>query len=143
MRLVILSLLMLQVVSIQPALAQSARLEASIQQFYQRLPDFPKENQYLSTQGKKPDPNNTLVNRLVRYHIYVKGRPATLRLDWKHTIADFLNANETIDPRGYPTQERLTQNPLEGDRTVINQLTRQQRDQLIQTLLDVLGGKGR
>jgi hypothetical protein len=121
--------------------AQTGRLETSIQRVYERLPQLPKENQYRSLQSKQVDPNNTFVNRLVRYHVYVKGRPGSLRLDWKHTIADYLDANETIDPDSYPTQNRLTTNPLPGDRAVIVKMSRQERSQLVQTLVETLGQK--
>jgi hypothetical protein len=121
--------------------AQSGRMEATIQQVYERLPNLPKENQYRSLQSKQVDPNNTFVHRLVRYHVYVKGRPGSLRLDWKHTIADYLEANETIDPDTYPTQNRLTTNPLEGDRAVIVKMSRRERSELVQTLVDLFGKK--
>ncbi len=131
-------LLTLGAIAIPPSAARSVRVEALVPQIYQQLPNFPRENTYHKRQGDKVDADNTLLNRLVRYHVYVKGRPQNLRLDWKHTIADYLGVNETIDPATYPTQERLTDNPLEGDRAVITKLSRRDREQLIQTLIAVL-----
>jgi hypothetical protein len=123
----------------QPA-SQSVRPRDAWKSVYQALPELPRSNQYVSRETKQIDPDNTFVGRLISYHLYAKSRPPTLRLDWKQTIADYLGANEDIDPDIYPTQKRLQQNPLEGDRAVIQQLTRPQRDQLIQVLVTTLGG---
>jgi hypothetical protein len=121
-----------------PSPAQSVRVETAAPQVYQRLPNFPLANQYRNRASNNVDPNNTLVNRLIRYHVYRKGRPPTLRLDWKHTIADYFGANETIDPSTYPTQERLSENPLEADRAIMTQLSRRDRETLIQALIAAL-----
>lgn len=124
--------------NLAPASAQS-RLVERHRQVYEQIPDLPQENQYINRQTKKADPENTLVSRMIRYHAFTKGRPLNLRLDWKHTIADYLGANELIDPDGYPTQERLTQNPFPGDRAIIQQLSREQRNQLVEVLVSILG----
>jgi hypothetical protein len=123
-----------------PAATQSVRPRDAWKLVYQQLPELPRSNQYVARDTKQVDPDNTFVGRLISYHLYTKSRPPTLRLDWKQTIADYLGANEDIDPDIYPTQKRLQQNPLEGDRAVIQQLTRPQRDQLIQVLVTTLGG---
>jgi len=42
------------------------------QQVYKQLPYLPLENQYVNKETQQVDSNN-LVNRLIRYHVYVKG----------------------------------------------------------------------
>jgi hypothetical protein len=108
---------------------------------YQRLPDFPLENNYVSKETGKVDPNNTLVGRLIRYHLFVKGRPPNYRLDWKVTLADYLGVTpEFLEDSVYPGVDVLQPNPMERDRTVIQSLNRAQRDALIQVLVDVFNG---
>jgi hypothetical protein len=46
---------------------------------YTALPDMPKENQYKNKDTGKIAENNTLGSRLIRYHIYVKGRSPIYR----------------------------------------------------------------
>ena len=105
-------------------------------QVYQKLPNFPQENKYVSKDGKV-NPNNTLVNRLIQYHVYVKGRSPNYRLDWKLTLADYLGANELIQESTYPGANTLRTNPLAGDRAAINRLNRKQRNALAQSLVSV------
>lgn len=121
----------------QPAFAQSYRLRDVWQQVYKQLPDLPLENQYIDKETRKVDPDNTLVNRLVSYHIYVKGRAPIYRLDWKLTLADYLGANEIMQEETYPGYETLRESPLEGDRTAIERLNRRQRNALVQTLVNI------
>jgi hypothetical protein len=121
-----------------PSGGQTVRVGDAWKMVYQQLPELPQANQYVSRETKQPDPTNTFVGRLISYHLYTKNRPAALRLDWKLTIADYLNANEDIDPDNYPTQKRMQTHPLEGDRAIIQQLTRAQREQLIQVLITAL-----
>ena len=109
---------------------------------YQRLPDFPLENHYLNQETGEVDSDHTLIRRLMRYHLYVKSRPPNFRLDWKLSLADYLGANERIEPSQYPGKTTLTENPLEGDRTVISSLNRQQREQLIDTLVSIFNPNG-
>jgi hypothetical protein len=137
-----LVLLGLSLALILPTQAQSVKFADAWQQVYAQMPMLPKENQYIDRETKRVEQDNTFVGRLISYHIYVKGRPPALRLDWKHTIADYLGANEAIDLDLYPTQRRLQTNPLEGDRAVIQNLTRGQRDQLIQALIVALSPQG-
>lgn len=125
-------------ISDMPVVARQFRVADAWQQVYAKLPALPKENQYISRDTNQPDQQNTFVGRLISYHVYVKGRPRGLRLDWKHTIADYLNANESIDDATYPTQKRLRTNPLERDRAILKAMTRQQRHQLVQVLVEVL-----
>lgn len=124
-------------ITVQPVLAQRISPSEVWQQVYQQLPDFPKENQYVSKETGKVAENNTLVGRLIRYHVYVKERSPAYRLDWKLTLADYLNANETMYDITYPGHDTLRQNPIEGDRTAIAKLTRSQRNALVQVLTNI------
>ncbi|MEH2387417.1 MAG: hypothetical protein V7K14_16895 [Nostoc sp.] len=107
------------------------------QEVYQQLPDLPRENKYISKENGKVAENNTLVNRLIRYHIYTKGRAPIYRLDWKLTLADYLGANEIMYDNSYPGNDSLRENPIEGDRKAITRLTRSQRDALVQVLVNI------
>ncbi|MEH2392275.1 MAG: hypothetical protein V7K21_11680 [Nostoc sp.] len=123
--------------SIQPAIAQRITPGDVWQQVYQQLPNLPRENKYISKENGKVAENNTLVNRLIKYHIYTKGRAPIYRLDWKLTLADYLGANEIIYDTSYPGNDSLRENPLEGDRKAISRLTRSQRDALVQVLVNI------
>jgi len=105
---------------------------------YEKLPDLPIENNYISQETGKVDPNNTLVGRLIRYHVFVKGRPPNYRLDWKLSLADYLGATpDYLVEDVYPGKDVLRKNPMEGDRAAIQSLNRTQRDALVQALVDV------
>lgn len=123
----------------QPALAQRVRPEGAWQAVYERLPDFPKENQYVSKETGKVEADNTLVGRFIRYHLYVAGRSPSYRFDWKLTLADYLGLglNGAFDETSYPSRATLRTNPVEGDRAAINRLNRVQREALVQTLVTV------
>jgi hypothetical protein len=123
--------------TVQPAIAQRISPGEVWQQVYQQLPDLPKENQYISQETGKVAENNTLMGRLIRYHIYVKERSPSYRLDWKLTLADYLNANETMYDITYPGNDTLRENPIEGDRAAISKLTRSQRNSLVQVLTNI------
>ncbi|WP_066424374.1 hypothetical protein [Anabaena sp. 4-3] len=123
--------------SIQPAQAQRISPSDVWQLVYQQLPDLPKENQYISRESGKVAENNTLASRLIRYHIYIKERAPNYRLDWKLTLADYLDANEVMYENTYPGNDTLRQNPLAGDRATIKRLTRQQRNALAQVLTNI------
>lgn len=123
--------------TISPAVAQRISPSDVWQLVYTQLPDMPKENQYKNKDTGKIAENNTLASRLIRYHIYVKGRSPIYRLDWKLTLADYLDANETIYEASYPGNDSLKQNPLEGDRIAIAKLTRKQRNSLVQVLVNI------
>ncbi|MDB9306772.1 hypothetical protein PN488_20785 [Nodularia spumigena CS-591/12] len=122
---------------IQPAKAQLISPGDVWQRVYQQLPDFPKENQYNSKNTGEVAENNTLASRLITYHIYRKGRAPNYRLDWKLTLADYLEANEMIYDQSYPGNDTLQQNPLAGDRAAISRLNRHQRNALVQVLADI------
>lgn len=122
---------------LKPVFAQSLTPEIVAKQVYEKMPDFPKENQYLRQDSKAVDLDNTLISRIVRYHQYVKARPTAFRLDWKLTLADYLNANEIILPNRYPGFSTLTENPLILDQKAIDNLTISQRDQLVAILVSI------
>ncbi|MGG6268293.1 hypothetical protein ACQ4M3_22335 [Leptolyngbya sp. AN03gr2] len=127
--------------SVSPAIAQVApvrqdRVQQAWQEVYKAVPELPLENQYMSRETGKVDPNNTLVTRLIRYHYFVKGRPVNFRLDWKYTLADYLGINEPMQAEGYPGSDNLRKNPFESDRAIIQKLNRQQRDAIVQALVN-------
>ncbi|MFN6477747.1 hypothetical protein [Nostoc sp. DedQUE07] len=126
-----------RIFSIQPASAQRITPSDVWQLVYQQLPDFPRENKYISKENGKVAENNTLANRLIRYHIYTKGRAPIYRLDWKLTLADYLGVNEIMYDTTYPGNDSLRENPIEGDRKAIKSLTRSQRDALVQVLVNI------
>lgn len=123
--------------SIQPAYAQRITPSDVWQAVYQQLPDLPRENNYISKENGQVAENNTLVSRLITYHIYTKGRAPIYRLDWKLTLADYLGANEIMYDTTYPGHETLRENPIEGDRKAITRLTRSQRNALVQVLVNI------
>jgi hypothetical protein len=132
-------------VSVQQVAQESVPREVRVQDawkfVYERLPDLPIENNYISKETGKVDPNNTLVGRLIRYHVFVKGRPPNYRFDWKLSLADYLGATPDYLVEGvYPGGDVLRENPMERDRTAIQALNRVQRDALVQALVDVFSG---
>jgi len=92
---------------------------------YQALPDLPKGL------------GDGLIRRLITYHDYIKGRSPYSRFDWKLTLADYLGYNDSIRPEEYPGREDLPTNPYLADQRLIDQLTRGQREVLVQTLLKI------
>lgn len=116
--------------------AQSITPEMVSREVYQQIPDFPLENNYINIETKEVATENTLITRIVRYHQYTKSRPTIYRLDWKLTLADYLGKNEIMDEARYP-HTTLTENPLERDRKIIQSLTRQQRDKLVNVLVSI------
>lgn len=124
---------------LQPAQAQQRylRMEEAAPEVYRLLPELPLENQYVDREDGKASEENTLISRLIRYHVYVKGRPFSYRLDWKLTLADYLGVNERISPDTYPSGDALKTNPLAGDRAAISKLSRTQRDQLVGVLVSI------
>jgi hypothetical protein len=124
-----------------PIIAQRITPTDVWQQVYQQLPNLPKENQYISKETRQQVINNTLIGRLIRYHVYLKARSPISRLDWKLTLADYLDANEIIYADNYPSRESLRENPLAGDRLAISKLSRFQRNQLIEVLMNIFSPK--
>jgi hypothetical protein len=120
---------------------QQLRVQDAWKFVYEKLPDFPIANNYISKETGKVDPNNTLVGRLIRYHVFVKGRPPNYRFDWKLSLADYLGVTpDYLVESVYPGNDVLRSNPMEGDRAAIQSLNRSQRDALVQALVDVFTG---
>ncbi|MBD3881016.1 hypothetical protein IFO70_04525 [Phormidium tenue FACHB-886] len=121
-----------------PVTAQPAiRTDDLWRQVYQLVPELPLENQYVNQETGNVSENNTLISRLIRYHLNTKGRPPLYRLDWKLTLADYLGANERISTSVYPGADVLRPNPVQGDIAAIQKLNRTQRDALVQALVTV------
>ena len=129
------------IVAIEPVFAQTIASSDAWRQVYQRLPEFPLENKYVSKKTRKISENHTLARRLIRYHVYLKGRAPNTRLDWKLTLADYLGANVKMEVSSYPCPETLLKNPIDGDRAAIARLNRRQRNTLIQVLVDIFNQK--
>jgi hypothetical protein len=124
-------------VSVPAAMAQRFQIEEIWQRVYQEVPGLPLENEYVNKDTGDVSANNTLINRLIRYHIYVKGRPTAYRLDWKLTLADYLGVNERMNAETYPSGTSMRTNPLEGDIAAIKSLNRAQRDALVNALVSL------
>ena len=122
---------------ISPVSAQLPRPNQAAIAVYQAIPGLPLENQYISVKTGEIAADNTLFSRLIRYHQYIKNRPLIYRLDWQLTFADYLQVNETMFAVRYPGNQTLTINPLDNDRKAIANLTRSQRNQIIDTLLAI------
>lgn len=126
-----------------PVQAQLRLIPDAARQVYSLLPDFPLENTYTPTSpdGTGPTPEeDTLVRRMMVYHLQVAGRSPTDRLDWQLTIADYFDANEPIIAQRYPGADRLTVNPYAQDKAVVQSLNRQQRQALLEAILLAFGG---
>lgn len=108
---------------------------------YQRLPDLPQENNYVSKETGEIAINNNLVRRLVQYHLYVKKRLPISHFDWKITLADYLGLNELIDENQYPGYDTLKNNPLKSDRKAIEGLSRSQKNALVDLLVLIFLGE--
>jgi hypothetical protein len=124
-------------VHLPAATAQRVQIDQVWQQVYQEVPGIPLENEYVNKDTGDVSTNNTLINRLIRYHIYVKGRPTAYRLDWKLTLADYLGVNERMDEQTYPSGTSLRINPLDRDVTAVRSLNRAQRDALVNVLVSL------
>ncbi|GAB4344074.1 MAG: hypothetical protein OHK0047_36900 [Leptolyngbyaceae cyanobacterium] len=118
------------------AIAQIIRSDDAWKKVYEQLPDFPKENQYINKETKKVAEDDTLVGRLIRYHLYVKGRIPFYRLDWKLTLADYLEISGRMDENNYPSGNKLNRNPAAGDIAAIQKLNLAQRNALVQALVN-------
>ncbi|MEB3340776.1 hypothetical protein [Okeania sp.] len=107
---------------------------------YEEMPDLPLENNYISQETGEVKTDDTLVSRLIRYHFYVKGRAPNYRFDWKLTLADYLGFNDYLELSVYPGNNSLTENPMKGDRQAVKNLTRSQRNALVDKLVEMFGG---
>jgi len=124
------------------ARARDLRPEQVASELYDRLSFLPKENGYINSNTGEIDENQNLVKRFIRYHLYVKGRSLVSRFDWKLTLADYLGYNEDLIITRYPGYKTLQQNPFEGDRQAINNLTPEQRNLLVETLFSIYNPEG-
>lgn len=122
------------------ASAQSANPNSMATQVYERLPDFPREDQY-PERGRSTLSDSTLISRLIQYHTFVKGRLPIYRLDWQVTFADYLGLNDYILEETYPGQGFLRTNPMAADIEAVQQLSRTQRRAVVQALVDVFTGR--
>ncbi|MEC4806140.1 MAG: hypothetical protein SAJ12_10585 [Jaaginema sp. PMC 1079.18] len=111
-----------------PTQAQFIDAEQVAPKIYEQLPDFPKANNYINKETGEVEVENTLISRLIRYHIFVKSRPIEYRLDWKLTLADYLGILDPIQVANYPGASDLTENPARQDIALIQGLTREQRN---------------
>ncbi|MDJ0846399.1 MAG: hypothetical protein AB4044_08660 [Crocosphaera sp.] len=116
--------------------AQTLRPEQAAKMIYEKFPDLPKENQYRSAETGEINPEHTLMSRFIRYHRDFKRRSPQYRLDWKVTLADYLGVNQSPRESNYPGST-LETNPLEQDVEVIRQLSRRQRQQLVDLLVEI------
>lgn len=125
------------IVAPEAAVAQLPNRRAIATAVYEQLPDLPMENHYVSTETGDVETTNTLVYRLLQYHLRVQSRPLGSRFDWKLTLADYLGANEWMDDRLYPDRF-LETNPYSHDIEVVRTFNRQQRDDLVSAILSAL-----
>jgi hypothetical protein len=123
--------------AVQSAQAQWRGTSEAANRVYAQMPDLPLANDYISSVSGDANPDNTFVNRLIRYHLYVQRRSPAYRLDWKITLADYLGLNDWMRYEQYPGADILHTNPLDGDRTIVDSLTRAQRNQLVTALADI------
>jgi hypothetical protein len=114
--------------------SSSIRAERAAAIVHQQLPYLPKENGYKSKETGEINPEHTLISRFIRYNQDLKKRANRYRFDWKLTLADYLGANETINPETYPGSLTLTTNPFETDVKAIQALNRRQRQELVDLL---------
>jgi len=128
-----------RVLLVQPARAQRLGDREAAARVYAQMPDLPLENHYELRETGDVATENTLASRFIRYHLYVRGRSPVYRFDWKLTLADYLGANEWVQPSIYPGADNLQDNPQAGDIAAISSLNRSQRDQLVQILVEVYG----
>ena len=103
---------------------------------YEQVPTLPLENQYISSQTGQVVTDNTLVSRIIRYHLYIKDRRTNFRFDWKLTMADYFGAFDRISANDY-ADYGLRENPAVADIEVVKSLSQEERDRLTNTLYEV------
>ncbi len=116
---------------VQPAFALPTPLEASTA-LYQAVPDFPK-----GTRPEESQADQSLIRRLITYHLYIKNRSPYSRFDWKLTLADYLGYNEIVAMESYPGRDALGITIFINDQRLINKLSPGQRETLILNLLKI------
>ncbi|MGB5593865.1 MAG: hypothetical protein WBM32_22455 [Crocosphaera sp.] len=126
---------------LHPVNGQNLRPEQAAEIIYQQLPYLPQENQYISAETGEIDSEHTLISRFIRYHKDFQRRSPQYSLDWKVTLADYLGVNQSIRESNYPGNSTLQTSPLEQDIQVIRQLSRRQRQQLVDLLVKLYNPK--
>ncbi len=121
---------------LQTVYSQTLRPEQAAEIIYEKFPDLPKENSYRSAETGEINPKHTLISRFIRYHKDFKRRVLQSRLDWKVTLADYLGVNQSPRESNYPGSTLQT-SPLKQDVEVIRQLSRRQRQQLVDSLVEI------
>lgn len=121
---------------LQSVNAQNLRPEQAAEIIYEKFPELPKENQYRSAETGEINPQHSLISRFIRYHKDFKRRSPQYRLDWKVTLADYLGVNQSPRESNYPGST-LETSPLAQDVEVIRQLSRRQRQQLVDLLVEI------
>lgn len=119
----------------RPIVTQTVRIQMVSRLIYTQMPGFPPENQYLNRRTGVVDTEDTLVNRLIRYHVVTKNRAPMLRFDWRMTLADYLDVNEPMIEDRYPGTDTLQPEPMRNDRAAVSRLTPAQRTNLINLLV--------
>lgn len=123
---------------ITPVIAQNIiQPETVAAMVYEKFPDIPLENQYISKESGEIAKDNTLMSRFVRYHRDVQRRAMIYRFDWQLTFADYLGANQPIKPETYPSYNTLNQNPAENDIKAIQSLNRRQRSEIVDLIATI------
>lgn len=125
---------------LQTVNSQTLRPEQAAEIIYEKFPDLPQENGYRSTETGEINPKHTLMSRFIRYHKDFKRRSTQYRLDWKVTFADYLGVNQSPRESNYPGSTLQT-SPLEQDVEVIRQLSRRQRQQIVDLLVEIYNPK--
>ena len=120
-------------VQAQPATLRRIDPVAIAARIYEQVPDLPLDNQYISSKTGQVATDNTLVSRIIRYHLYSKERPTNFRFDWKLTIADYLGAFDRISARNYASYG-LRDDPMEADIAAVRSLSREERNRLTNAL---------
>ncbi|MGJ3252705.1 MAG: hypothetical protein ACFE0J_16475 [Elainellaceae cyanobacterium] len=126
----------------QPANAQWRGTAEASRRVYEAMPELPLANEYVNSETGDVNPENTFANRFVRYHLYIQRRSPTFRFDWKITLADYLGINDWMREDDYPGADVVRTNPLDGDRDIVQNLSRSERDQLVQTLVGIFDPDG-
>lgn len=120
-----------------PRISQRIRRKDIWQEVQKRLPDLPLENTYISSITGDINETSTLIRRMIEYHNFRKGRSPRSRFDWKLTLADYLGLYDVIVAETYPGNNKLKTNPMAGDMAAIQAMNREQRNQLINTLVSL------
>ncbi|MGB3613730.1 MAG: hypothetical protein WBA10_08050 [Elainellaceae cyanobacterium] len=122
----------------QPAAAQGIISHRTVAaQIYAQMPELPLENHYERSDTGDVDDSNTLISRVVRYHLFVQRRQPIYRLDWKLTLADYLGVNDWVVEPIYPGADVLERSPRNGDMTAVRTLTLAQRQALVDALVAI------